>query len=76
MLLDGSSNSLFIYRINRAYDYLCILLYIIWALVRENLSSGFVNKIGGVKPVYPRRLISAFVIYFLDSIISGEIFSF
>ena len=41
-----------------------------WALARENLSLGFgINK--GADPLsHPSRLISAFVIRFLESIIS------
>ena len=42
-----------------------------WAWTRENLTSGFVNnKVMTNQPVHPRSLISAFVIYFLESIIS------
>ena len=37
-----------------------------WALTGENLSPGFANNKGPDQPVYPRRLISAFVISFLD----------
>ena len=40
------------------------------ALTRENLSSGFVTNKGAVQPVHLRRLISAFDIRFLESIIS------
>ena len=42
----------------------------VWASTGENLSSGFVNNKGADQPVHPRRLISAFVIRFLESIIS------
>ena len=45
--------------------------------MRENLSSGLTNNTGADQPAHPRRLISAFVIRFLESIISklatGEI---
>ena len=50
-----------------------ILLLIIWALTRENLTSGFTNLRnykGAGKPGHLHRLISAFVICFLESIIS------
>ena len=36
---------------------------------RENLSSGFANNKGTDQPAHPRRLISAFVNRFLESII-------
>ena len=53
------------------------LLGFIWASTQENLSLGFVNNKGAGQPVHPHRLISAFVIRFLESIISklatGEI---
>ena len=42
-----------------------------WASSRENLSSGFANNTGADQPGHPRSLISAFVILFLESIISG-----
>ena len=41
-----------------------------WASTRENLFSGFANIKGADQPAHPRRLISAFVIRFLKSIIS------
>ena len=41
-----------------------------WASMRENLSSVFAYNKGGDKPVHLRRLISAFVIHLLKSIIS------
>ena len=48
--------------------------------MRENLSSGLTNITGADQPVHPRRLISAFVIRFLESIVSnlatGEISTF
>ena len=50
---------------------------IICASTRENLSSGFVNNKGADQPEHTPRLISAFVIQFLESFISklatGEI---
>ena len=42
----------------------------IWASRRDNLSSGFANNKGADQPVHLHRLISAFVIRFLESIIS------
>ena len=39
---------------------------IIWASTRENLSSGFANNNGTDKPAHEGRLISAFVIRFLE----------
>ena len=42
----------------------------IWASTRENLSSGFANNTGADQPAHPRRLIRAFLICFLESIIS------
>ena len=41
----------------------------IWALTQENLFSGFGNNKGADQPAHPRRLISAFVIHLLESII-------
>ena len=41
-----------------------------WVSTRENLSSGCANNKGAHQPVHPRRLISAIVIRFLESIIS------
>ena len=41
-----------------------------WALIQENLFSGFVNNKSTDQPAHPRKLISAFVIRFLESIIS------
>ena len=41
-----------------------------WALKREKVSSGFANNTGADQPAHPRRLISAFVILVLESIIS------
>ena len=43
---------------------------IIRASMWENLSSEFVNNKGTDQPAHTRRLISAFVIHFLESIIS------
>ena len=43
---------------------------IIRASMSEILSLGFVNNKGADQPAHPRRLISASVIHFLDSIIS------
>ena len=40
-----------------------------WASMRENLSSGFAYNKGADQPALPRRLIIAFVIPFLESII-------
>ena len=40
-----------------------------WVWTRENLSSGFVNNKGVDQTVQMRRLISAFVIGLLESII-------
>ena len=49
----------------------------IWALTRENLSSGLANNKGADQPAHTRSLISAFVIGLLESRISklanGEI---
>ena len=49
----------------------------IWTVTREDLSSGFANNKGADQPAHPLRLISAFVIRFLESIIcklnTGEI---
>ena len=42
----------------------------IWTTTRENLFRGFANNKGADQPAHPRRLISAFVILFLESIIS------
>ena len=42
----------------------------IWATMRESLSSGFVNIRGVDQPAHPQSLISAFVIRFLESLIS------
>ena len=55
---------------------LCVLMslpfeFVIWALARVNLSLGFANINGADQPVYQRRLISAFVIHILESIISN-----
>ena len=48
-----------------------------WTLMRKILSSGFANNKGADQPVFPNRLISAFAICLLESIISklatGEI---
>ena len=41
-----------------------------WALIRENLFSGFETNKGADQPGHPHRLISAFVNQFLESIIS------
>ena len=41
-----------------------------WASTRENLSSGCANNNGAHKPAHSHTLISAFVIRFLESIIS------
>ena len=40
------------------------------ALARENLFSGFAINKGADQPAHPRRLISAFVIRLLESIMS------
>ena len=37
-----------------------------WALTRENMSLGFANNKGADQPAHPRRLISTFVIRFLE----------
>ena len=55
---------------------MCVLMslpfeFVIWALARENLSLGFANIKGADQPVPQRRLISAIVIHFLESIISN-----
>ena len=42
---------------------------LIWAAIRENLLREFANNTGADQPAYPRSLISAFVIRFLESII-------
>ena len=42
----------------------------IWALVGENLSSGFANNKGTDQPGHPRSPICVFVIRFLESIIT------
>ena len=41
-----------------------------WALMRENLSSGFENNKSSDQPAYTRSLISIFVIHLLESIMS------
>ena len=43
---------------------------ITWAPTQENLSSGFANNKGSDQPAHLGRLISAFLILFLESIIS------
>ena len=43
----------------------------IWASAQENLSSVVCNNKGVDQPAHPRRLISAFVIRVLESIISN-----
>ena len=43
---------------------------IIWALSRQNLSSGFANNKGADQPAHPRRLISVYVIRLQESIVS------
>ena len=47
-----------------------IWMLIIWASMRENLFSGFANNKDADQPAHPHSLISAFVIRFLESIIS------
>ena len=42
----------------------------IWASTREILSLGLLTNKGADQPAHPRRLISAFFIRFLESIIS------
>ena len=42
--------------------------YKIWALTRENLSSGFADNKGADQPVLPRSPISTFVIHLLEII--------
>ena len=52
---------------------LILLIFIkcvIWASTRENLSLVFANNKGADQPVHPHRLISPFVIRFLQSVIS------
>ena len=44
-------------------------MHCIWASRRENLSSGFENNEGPDQPAHLHRLISAFVIHFLERII-------
>ena len=51
-------------------DLECFQNRINWALTRESLSSGVCDNKGPDQPAHPRRLISAFVIRFLESIIS------
>ena len=41
----------------------------IWALTRENMSSGVANNKSADQPAHPRNLFSAFVVCFLESII-------
>ena len=41
-----------------------------WAPMRENLSSGYANNKYTEQPAHPRKLIIAFVIRFLENIIS------
>ena len=52
----------------------------LWALMRKNLSPGFANNKGADQPAHPCRLISAFVIRFLECNINklakGEISNF
>ena len=56
------------------------LLEIVSVSFRETCFSGFANNIGADQPAHPHSLISAFVIRFLESIISklatNEILSF
>ena len=52
-------------------DTISLGLYImVWALTHENLLSGFATNKGADHSVHLRRLISAFVLRFLESIIS------
>ena len=41
--------------------------FILSASTQENMSSGFVNNKGADQPAHPGRLISAFVICFLEN---------
>ena len=50
--------------------YDIIKLFTIWALMGENLSSGFANNKGAELPAHPHSLISTFSIRLLESIIS------
>ena len=50
--------------------YDIIKLFTIWALMGENLSSGFANNKGAEQPAHPHSLISTFSIRLLESIIS------
>ena len=56
---------------SRAYEHISYLgpYNDNWASTRENLSSGFVNSKGADQPPHSRRLISTFVIRFLENII-------
>ena len=40
------------------------------ASTRENLSSEFTNNKGADQPAHPHRMISVFVVHFMQSIIS------
>ena len=51
-------------------DLISIHEPIIWAARQENVSSRFVNNIGTDQPAQPCRLISAFVMGLLETIIS------
>ena len=68
------TNSVFAYahivmcRSNYCYVWWC-RLDLQWTLTQENLSLGFANNKGADQPAHQRRLIGAFVISFLESII-------
>ena len=44
------------------------VIYTIWAFAQENPSSGFAYNKGADQPAHPGRLISAFVVYFMEGI--------
>ena len=47
-----------------------VSLMVIWATVREKLNLLYANNKGTDQSAHPRRLIGAFVIHSLDSIIA------
>ena len=51
-------------------DFSITVFDMIWASMQENLSLGFVNNKGADQPAHMRRLISTFVVHFLECIIS------
>ena len=77
MKIPKGNELIVLIRVDESIRLKWVVIVIIWASTRENLSSGFANSKGADQPAHPRRLISAFVIRFLESIIyklnTGEI---